>query len=106
ESLAKASTAADAAEASKSPGRAPASSSRSLSESSLGKLRAKKAELEESYRQDCDTFTVVVKMLISKDPQLESRIRSALKETLREIGQQCVEELRDYVRHLESGQVP
>ncbi|XP_072016664.1 uncharacterized protein [Amphiura filiformis] len=59
----------------------------------ISKLKVKKEEIVQAYKQDCDTFSTVVKMLISKDPDLEKRLQNALKENLKEIGQRCVEEL-------------
>ncbi|PAA64321.1 hypothetical protein BOX15_Mlig022724g1, partial [Macrostomum lignano] len=63
-------------------------------------VRAKKAELERAYRQDCDTFAVVAKVLVSKNSSLEGPVRDALREALRDIGQHCVEELREFARTL------
>uniref|UniRef100_A0A2K6KYN4 Periphilin-1 C-terminal domain-containing protein n=1 Tax=Rhinopithecus bieti TaxID=61621 RepID=A0A2K6KYN4_RHIBE len=37
------------------------------------------------YRQDCETFGMVVKMLIEKDPSLEKSIQFALRQNLHEI---------------------
>ncbi|XP_017710969.1 PREDICTED: periphilin-1 isoform X11 [Rhinopithecus bieti] len=39
----------------------------------------------EVYRQDCETFGMVVKMLIEKDPSLEKSIQFALRQNLHEI---------------------
>ncbi|XP_038294412.1 periphilin-1 isoform X14 [Canis lupus familiaris] len=41
--------------------------------------------LHEVYRQDCETFGMVVKMLIEKDPSLEKSIQFALRQNLHEI---------------------
>lgn len=49
------------------------------------------------YRQDCDTFGVVVKMLVAKDPSLEKSIQSSLRENLREIGQRCVDAMEQFI---------
>ncbi|GAA6108305.1 periphilin-1, partial [Tachysurus ichikawai] len=49
------------------------------------------------YRQDCDTFGVVVKMLVAKDPSLERPIQSSLRENLREIGLRCVEAMEKFI---------
>ncbi|XP_048219689.1 periphilin-1-like, partial [Perognathus longimembris pacificus] len=49
------------------------------------------------YRQDCETFGMVVKMLIEKDPSLEQSIQFALRQNLHEIGERCVEELKHFI---------
>ncbi|MGH0179727.1 UNVERIFIED_CONTAM: hypothetical protein FKN15_002620 [Acipenser sinensis] len=38
------------------------------------------------YKQDCETFGIVVKMLIAKDPSLEQSVQFSLQENLKEIG--------------------
>ncbi|XP_070558571.1 periphilin-1-like [Ptychodera flava] len=63
----------------------------------LAILKAKKEEIERAYRQDCETFATVVKMLISKDPSLEEKLQYSLEENLKLIGQKSVEELKDTI---------
>ncbi|KAE8615804.1 hypothetical protein XENTR_v10008622 [Xenopus tropicalis] len=60
-------------------------------------IAAKTKEIEEVYRQDCETFGMVVKMLIDKDPTLEKQIQFALRQNLSEIGERCIEELKMYI---------
>lgn len=36
----------------------------------------------------------------SKDPGLEERIQLSLRENLKEIGQRCIQELRDFIEKL------
>ncbi|KAM3926969.1 periphilin-1 isoform 2-T3 [Leptodactylus fuscus] len=60
-------------------------------------IAAKTKEIEEVYRQDCETFGMVVKMLIDKDPSLEKQIQFALRQNLSEIGERCIEELKLYI---------
>ncbi|XP_055788078.1 uncharacterized protein LOC129861050 isoform X2 [Salvelinus fontinalis] len=60
-------------------------------------IQQKRKEIEQVYRQDCDTFGVVVKMLIAKDPSLERPIQSSLQENLREIGLRCVEAMQEFI---------
>ncbi|KAM8973855.1 periphilin-1 isoform 2-T2 [Pelodytes ibericus] len=60
-------------------------------------IAAKTKEIEEVYRQDCETFGMVVKMLIDKDQSLEKQIQYALKQNLSEIGERCIEELKVYI---------
>ncbi|XP_053435044.1 periphilin-1-like [Nycticebus coucang] len=58
-------------------------------------LKAK--EIEQAYRQDCETFWRVVKMLIEKDPSLEKSIEFALRQNLQEIGERHFEELKHFM---------
>nr|KAF6470139.1 periphilin 1 [Molossus molossus] len=60
-------------------------------------IASKTKEIEQVYRQDCETFGMVVKMLIEKDPSLEKPIQFALRQNLHEIGEQCVEELNHFI---------
>ncbi|XP_077988656.1 uncharacterized protein LOC144443161 [Glandiceps talaboti] len=68
----------------------------------LSVLRGKKEEIERAYRQDCETFATVVKMLISKDPELEERIQYSLEENLKEIGHRCVDELKETIEKVKT----
>uniref|UniRef100_A0A673UEF7 Periphilin 1 n=1 Tax=Suricata suricatta TaxID=37032 RepID=A0A673UEF7_SURSU len=52
-------------------------------------IASKTKEIEQVYRQDCETFGMVVKMLIEKDPSLEKSIQFALRQNLHEIGAAC-----------------
>ncbi|KAG7332238.1 hypothetical protein KOW79_004072 [Hemibagrus wyckioides] len=65
-------------------------------------IQKKREEIEEVYRQDCDTFGVVVKMLVAKDPSLERPIQSSLRENLREIGLRCVEAMEQFIHEYDS----
>ncbi|XP_078424578.1 periphilin-1 isoform X1 [Cetorhinus maximus] len=65
-------------------------------------IAEKTKEIEEVYRQDCETFGMVVQMLIDKDPSLENTIQFSLRENLREIGERCIEELRKFITHYDS----
>ncbi|MGH0187195.1 UNVERIFIED_CONTAM: hypothetical protein FKN15_024021 [Acipenser sinensis] len=49
------------------------------------------------YKQDCETFGIVVKMLIAKDPSLEQSVQFSLQENLKEIGFRCVEAMQDFI---------
>ncbi|XP_053435040.1 periphilin-1-like [Nycticebus coucang] len=57
----------------------------------------KATEIEQAYRQDCETFWRIVKMLIEKDPSLEKSVQFALRQNLHEIGERCVEELNHFI---------
>lgn len=81
-------------------GRDPMQDTAKLTPNNVQRLKAKKEEIERAYKQDCETFATVVKMLINKDSRLEEQLQACLRETLRDIGQQCVEELRDFMRDL------
>ncbi|KAG5845131.1 hypothetical protein ANANG_G00135590 [Anguilla anguilla] len=39
-------------------------------------IAAKAREIEQVFRQDCETFGMVVKMLVAKDPSLESQLQT------------------------------
>ncbi|XP_051886456.1 periphilin-1 isoform X2 [Pristis pectinata] len=65
-------------------------------------IAEKAKEIEEVYRQDCETFGMVVQMLIDKDPSLESTIQFALRENLREIEERCIEELKRFITQYDS----
>ncbi|XP_053435050.1 periphilin-1-like [Nycticebus coucang] len=58
-------------------------------------LKAK--EIEQAYRQDCETFWRVVKMLIEKNLSLEKSIQFAPKQNLHEIGERRFEELKHFM---------
>ncbi|KAM4878058.1 periphilin-1-like isoform 1-T1 [Thomomys bottae] len=60
-------------------------------------IASKMKEIEKVYRQDCETFGMVVKMLIEKDPSLEQTIQFALRQNLQEIGKRCIEELKHFI---------
>nr|XP_060633572.1 periphilin-1 isoform X2 [Anolis sagrei ordinatus] len=60
-------------------------------------IAAKTAEIEKVYKQDCETFGAVVKMLIEKDPSLEKSIQFSLRQNLHEIGERCIEELKHFI---------
>ncbi|NXD21438.1 PPHLN protein, partial [Spelaeornis formosus] len=70
----------------------------------LGRSKAiatKTKEIEQAsllgILQDCETFGMVVKMLIDKDPSLEKSIQFALRQNLHEIGERCIEELKHFI---------
>ncbi|XP_066500706.1 periphilin-1-like [Hoplias malabaricus] len=65
-------------------------------------IQRKREEIEEVYKRDCDTFSVVVKMLVAKDPSLERPIQSSLRENLREIGLRCVEAMDQFILEYDS----
>ncbi|KAM8861580.1 uncharacterized protein ACB058_008337 [Synchiropus picturatus] len=64
-------------------------------------IRTKALEIEKVYRQDCETFCSVVKLLVDKEPSLETLLQAPLDKNLQEIKQQCLEELRQFVKELD-----
>ncbi|XP_031227299.1 periphilin-1-like isoform X2 [Mastomys coucha] len=60
-------------------------------------ISSKTREIVQVYQQDCETFGLVVKMLIEKDPSLEKSIQFSLKQNLNAIGEQCIEELKNFI---------
>uniref|UniRef100_A0A3B5MFC9 Periphilin 1 n=1 Tax=Xiphophorus couchianus TaxID=32473 RepID=A0A3B5MFC9_9TELE len=53
------------------------------------------------YRQDCETFGMVVKMLVAKDPSLEKQLQVPLRENLGEIRERCLEDLKHFIKELD-----
>uniref|UniRef100_A0AAV2IW48 Periphilin-1 C-terminal domain-containing protein n=1 Tax=Knipowitschia caucasica TaxID=637954 RepID=A0AAV2IW48_KNICA len=64
-------------------------------------IAAKAQEIEKVYRQDCETFGMVVKMLVSKDPNLEKQLQVPLRENLGEIRERCLEDLKQFIHELD-----
>ncbi|KAF0029660.1 hypothetical protein F2P81_018765 [Scophthalmus maximus] len=70
-------------------------------------IAAKAQEIEKVYRQDCETFGIVVKMLVAKDPNLEKQLQVPLRENLGEIRERCLEDLKHFIHELdEAGRQP
>lgn len=64
-------------------------------------ISAKAREIEMVYRQDCETFGMVVKMLVAKDPNLEKQLQVPLRENLGEIRERCLEDLKHFINELD-----
>lgn len=64
-------------------------------------IAAKAQEIEKVYRQDCETFGMVVKMLVAKDPNLEKQLQVPLRENLGEIRERCLEDLKHFINELD-----
>ncbi|KAI4898422.1 hypothetical protein NFI96_031811 [Prochilodus magdalenae] len=64
-------------------------------------IAAKAREIEKVYRQDCETFGMVVKMLVAKEPSLEKHLQTPLKENLIEIRERCLQDLRHFISELD-----
>ncbi|XP_030638389.1 periphilin-1 [Chanos chanos] len=64
-------------------------------------IAAKAREIEKVYRQDCETFGMVVKMLVAKEPSLEKHLQAPLRENLSEIRERCLDDLRHFISELD-----
>ncbi|XP_068163396.1 periphilin-1 isoform X2 [Antennarius striatus] len=64
-------------------------------------IATKAQEIEKVYRQDCETFGMVVKMLVAKDPNLEKQLQVPLRENLGEIRERCLEDLKHFISELD-----
>ncbi|XP_056138225.1 periphilin-1-like [Lampris incognitus] len=64
-------------------------------------IQSKALEIEKLYRQDCETFGMVVKMLVAKQPKLEELVEAPLKENLLEIKQRCLDDLKLFIKELD-----
>ncbi|XP_041966830.1 periphilin-1-like isoform X2 [Alosa sapidissima] len=64
-------------------------------------IAGKALEIEKLYRQDCETFGTVVKMLVSKEPGLEKQLQGPLRDSLVEMRERCLEDLRLYIDELD-----
>ncbi|KAM4614682.1 periphilin-1 isoform 2-T2 [Polymixia lowei] len=64
-------------------------------------IASKAREIEKVYRQDCETFGMVVKMLVAKDPNLEKQLQVPLRENLGEIRERCLEDLKHFINELD-----
>jgi len=64
-------------------------------------ITAKAREIEKVYRQDCETFGMVVKMLVAKEPSLEKLLQNPLKENLGDIRERCLDDLRSFIGNLD-----
>ncbi|XP_063053197.1 periphilin-1-like isoform X2 [Engraulis encrasicolus] len=60
-------------------------------------IAAKALEIEKLYRQDCETFGTVVKILVSKEPGLEKQLQGPLKDSLEELRHRCLDDLRVFI---------
>ncbi|XP_059806059.1 uncharacterized protein LOC132381004 isoform X4 [Hypanus sabinus] len=57
-------------------------------------ILAKRDKLMKIYKMDCEAFATVAKQLIAQDASLEERVASAVKKSLRLIGERCLAELK------------
>ncbi|VDM95026.1 unnamed protein product [Thelazia callipaeda] len=66
----------------------------------LAKYKTKKKQLEGIFKADCETFGVVTKMLIEKDPELEERLRLALAEAIKDMEEAFTRKMDSYIDQL------
>ncbi|XP_063760324.1 periphilin-1-like isoform X2 [Eleginops maclovinus] len=64
-------------------------------------IKAKALEIEKHYRQDCETFCTVVKMLVAKEPTLDTLLQAPLDDNLLEMKERCLDALRHFVKELD-----
>ncbi|XP_034541129.1 periphilin-1-like isoform X2 [Notolabrus celidotus] len=67
----------------------------------LEAIKAKALEIEKHYRQDCETFRTVVKMLVDKEPSLGNLLQAPLDKNLLEIKHRCLDSLKDFMKELD-----
>nr|XP_019934850.1 PREDICTED: periphilin-1-like [Paralichthys olivaceus]XP_019934851.1 PREDICTED: periphilin-1-like [Paralichthys olivaceus]XP_019934852.1 PREDICTED: periphilin-1-like [Paralichthys olivaceus] len=67
----------------------------------LEAIKAKALEIEKHYRQDCETFRTVVKMLVAKEPSLDNLLQAPLDENLMEMKQRCLDAFCNFVKELD-----
>ncbi|KAL1764051.1 hypothetical protein HispidOSU_025618 [Sigmodon hispidus] len=60
-------------------------------------LASKMKEVMQVYRQECENFLRIVKLLIEKDPSLEKSIHFAMKQNIHEIGKRHVEKFKHFI---------
>ncbi|KAF7666476.1 hypothetical protein LDENG_00107320 [Lucifuga dentata] len=53
------------------------------------------------YKQDCETFATVVKMLIDKEPSMENMLQDSLDKNLLEMKQRCLDDLKHFINELD-----
>lgn len=67
----------------------------------LEAIKAKALEIEKDYRQDCETFRTVVKMLVEKEPSLDYLLQAPLEKSLEEIKGRCLDSLKEFIKELD-----
>lgn len=67
----------------------------------LEAIKAKALEIEKDYRQDCETFRTVVKMLVEKEPSLDYLLQAPLEKNLEEMKGRCLDSLKQFIKELD-----
>ncbi|XP_051891095.1 uncharacterized protein LOC127581066 [Pristis pectinata] len=60
-------------------------------------ILAKRDKLMKTYKMDCEIFAIVAKQLIAQDASLEKRVESAVRKSLRLIGERRLAELKETI---------
>lgn len=66
----------------------------------LEAIKAKALEIEKNYRQDCETFCTVVKMLVDKEPSLDYLLQAPLDKNLEEIKERSLDSLKQFIKDM------
>lgn len=69
-------------------------------------IKAKALEIEKDYRQDCETFRTVVKMLVEKEPSLDYLLQAPLEKNLEEMKGRCLDSLKQFIKELDEAIEP
>lgn len=69
-------------------------------------ITTKAQEIDKAYRQDCEMFGMVVKMLVEKAPNLEELLQAPLHENLIMIKKRCTDDLRQFIKELDAAPLP
>ncbi|CAL9696911.1 unnamed protein product [Knipowitschia caucasica] len=72
----------------------------------LEAIKAKALEIEKDYRQDCETFRTVVKMLVEKEHSLDYLLQAPLEKNLEEIKGRCLDSLKQFIKELDEAIEP
>lgn len=69
-------------------------------------IKAKAVEIEKDYRQDCETFRTVVKMLVEKEPSLDYLLQAPMERNLEEMKGRCLDSLKQFIKELDEAIEP
>ncbi|XP_063101658.1 periphilin-1-like [Cavia porcellus] len=72
--------------------------------SSFTSIDSKVKEIEDLYQQHSETFGMMVRKLIEKNPSLERPIQFALSQNLQEIGDRLLKDLKDLIAEYRASQ--
>lgn len=69
-------------------------------------IKAKALEIEKDFRQDCETFRTVVKMLVEKEPSLDYLLQAPMEKNLEEMKGHCLDSLKRFIKELDEAIEP
>lgn len=69
-------------------------------------IKAKALEIEKDFRQDCETFRTVVKMLVEKEPSLDYLLQAPMDKNLEELKGRCLDSLKQFIKDLDEAIEP